>query len=559
MEEPGLIERGLRAGGRSARHGRAKVPWYAWAILCAAAPAAPAQEGAKEEKPEMELPAVVIESLDQSLLGAGGEPTAPEVKEESLPLAIPPLGPPVPVRLSDPTSTRPSFDDIPPAERPPSLRVRLFAEAARYRTLLAGVDALREVANGGVFGELFAEASDGHLEGAPWSRARAKLGASVKPSDPNAMRVEASYHAREQELPVDGFLTRSLNAPDRTQRFRQGGIDFRYRFEEDGGFVAGASVRGALASFRRMTGATSQGLVDGEAAAHLEMPLRGDLWALEMNLALGTRREEDMGGAHDRRRRLTAEAFGRIGTVSGWSVRAGVGFRRFGEREVFGPHVRLTHQDAPRERYWVGLAPHLEEPDIVGFWAGTPYASGEVGQEAERAPVRVEAGIEVKPGPDVSFSAMTSMRRSRGFLHTERAAGGLYRLANLERRWVSQTDCRFEWKLVGGFELSADYRLVVLDGSDVAYVVPHSGSARLARAGTLSAGVGMGVIGARDGSPGEGRLPAAWLLSADLGWEILDRWRVTVRGENLLDRDHRPFGEYAAEGMNVRGGVRYAF
>ncbi len=528
-----------------------------------------AQEGKQEQKPDLELPEVVITGIDESLLGVGETPDLPTAESEALPLAIPPLGTPAEITLTD-RATRTEFETIEAPEIPPELSVRGFFRAARYRTVTAGFDASKQVGGGGIFSQLWGRASDGHIRGGQWGRIGAEAGVVTKPSGSTGFRLALSHRAREQDLPVDGnppgdwSVSPAINPPDQTQRLRTSGADLRYRFDGQDGFVAGVLLRAETAEFRVGEGVPKQGFFDGGGDVHLEMPLDGRLWILEMDLGLGGLREESPEGETRKRQRITGALVGRLTVGGGWCYHAGILYRRLGDRDVIGPRLRVIHLEPPTRRVWVGIEPYFAEPDIIAFLDRVPFASGEVWQEPERAPVRAEAGVEVRPVSALSFHASTDLRRSRAFLRTARhpEGRGLYRLvADANHRWVSETALGLDWGLPLRFRLHADYHLTWVEGKHVSYVAPHRGALGIRYAGPVELGLELGYVSRRWGDPGQGerRLPETWLLSGDLSLELVQRWSLTVEGENLLDRRHWEYWEYIGLPRSIEAGIRYAF
>ncbi len=538
-------------------------------ISCLAAPATlHAQEGGTDEKPDIELPKVVITGIDESLLGVGETPDLPAVESEAVPLAIPPIGAPAEVTLPD-EATRTEFESIAAPDIPPELTVRGYVSAARHQSILAGFEASRQVGPGGLFLELWGRDSNGHIPGAPWSRVGAKAGVILKPTASAGFRAAVNHRVRHQELPRHGFATRDINLVSGgqeagVQRFTWSDVDLRYRFEGSDGFLTGLILRGEQATLRPEDETSERTLLNGTADVHLEMPLDANLWSLELDLALGGLREEMSDGSDSSRQRIHAGLIGRVSVGNGWNYHMGAVFKRLGDVEVIGPRIRLIHVSPPTRRLWVGVVPHFAEADYLGFLDRMPFSSGDAGLEPERAPVKVEAGIELRPTSDLSVLGETSVRRGAGFAHVERESSdrGFYQLvADTEKRWVSESAAGVDWRLPYAFHLSADYRFQLVEGERVAYVVAHRGSIGMKYTGPFNVGVQWRWIGSQWGSRAlsEGKLPAAGVLSASASLEVARQWSVKVTGENLLDRSYREYWEYEAMPRNVEAGVRYAF
>jgi len=530
------------------------------AQILAAGPGAWAQDTISDEKPDLDLPQVVIEGIDESLLGVG------EVADDSrqpdargLPLTIPDAGEPVDIRLTD-RAERVTFDDIDRPELPSLLTVRGFAYGGAFQTVRAGFDLKHELPAGGLFGSLDGTASDGHLDEAPWSRIGVTAGAAFEPAAGGAFRIEVSRRSREQDLPLAGLVTDDLVDPGRTQSYQRWGADVRYRIEGSGGFVAGLFAKGSRSGFRPDDLANKQSFTSGEGGLNLTLPLSGRVWSVSLDATGGALREEASDGTRDTRSILEGRLTTRIANVAGWGVIAGAAYHQLGKDDVVGPVVRIVYAEPPVVRYWAGVRPYFERPDLDGHLERTWVASGRVGQNPEFAWISGEAGVEVRPVDAVEVRVESNVRRSRGLLHVTRDGAGRYALANLDRRLVVDTDATARWMIVPGLEASASYRLRLLEGTDAPYVTPHQGRAGLsARIRALELSGGVGYVGERPGNANEGDLESAWLVNAGAAIEVASRWRVQARGENLTDQKYREYGEYEARGRYVEAGIRYAF
>lgn len=528
--------------------------------VLAGAPGAGAQETIPDEKPDLDLPRVVIEGIDESLLGVG------EVADDSrqpdargLPLTIPDAGKPVDIQLTD-RAERVSFDDIDRPELPSLLTVRGFAYGGAFQTVRAGFDLKHELPAGGLFGSLDGTASDGHLDEAPWTRIGVTAGAAFEPSMGGVFRVEVSRRSREQDLPVTGLITDDLVALGRTQSYQRWGADVRYRVEGGSGFVAGLFAKGSRSGFRPDDLANKQSFTSGEGGLNLSIPLSGQVWSISLDATGGALREEAPDGTRDTRAILEGRLTTRIANVAGWGVVAGAAYHQLGKDDVVGPVVRIVYSEPPVVRYWAGVRPYFERPDLDRHLERTWVASGRTGQNPEFASISGEAGVEVRPIDAVEVRVESNVRRSRGLLHLNREEDGRYSLRNLDRRLVVDTDASMRWALGGGVEASAAYRLRILEGTDAPYVSPHQGSAGLSfQLRSIELSAGASYVGERPGTGNEGDLESAWLVGAGASMEVASRWRIGARGENLTDQKYREYGEYEARGRYVEAGIRYAF
>jgi hypothetical protein len=529
-------------------------------LLCSIAATAGAQEGQPDEKPDLELPEVIIKGIDESRLGAGEMSVLREPEAKAIPLTAPPMGEPADVSLVD-HAARTEFGTIHPPELPPPLTVRGFLHGGSYQSLHAGFDAKKQLETGGVFGRLGGTASDGHLEEGAWSRTTASAGIVVEPNARSGLRLQLTRRSREQDLPPDGTFTAGLNPVGRVQTFRHWAGDLRYRYEERNGFTAGVAVEGHTAGFEADQTRRNQRVRDGNASIALEMPLRGRFWSIAMSLGIGGRIEELKGGGERERQRIHGALTGRVLGRGGLGLEAGVVFHRFGEEDIVGPKVRLSFDRPPVYRAWVGVAPYFREPDVLGFFDATSYAGGALGQEPERALWNIEGGVELQPVGGLRLTGESDLRQSEGFAHTDRAEVGLYELATLDERWILETTAGVDYRSPYGVGAELTYTMTEIEGTRIPYVAKHRGRAGIVYRGPIELGTHAELIGRRPTSPGERTraLGEVWLLSASGAVEIASRWWLAVEARNLTDTYYREFAEYDAPGRHVEAGVRYTF
>lgn len=524
-----------------------------------------AQEGQPDEKPDLELPEVIIKGIDESRLGTGEMSALREPEAKAIPLTAPPTGAPADMSLVD-HAARTEYGAIHPPALPPPLTVRGFIRGGSYQSLRAGFDAKQQLENGGVFGQLSGIASDGHLEDAAWSRTTASAGVVLEPNARSGLRLQVTRRSREQDLPIDGTFTPDLNAFDRTQRFRQWAGDLRYRYEAGNGFNAGVVVEGRTAGFQAEQVARDQRLRDGNAQIALDMPLRGRLWSIGMTLGIGGRTEELPEGGTLERERLHAELTGRVLQRGGLGIEAGAAFHRFGEEDIIGPKLRITLTNPPVYRTWIGVEPLLREPDIFSFFEETSYAYGTAGQRPETATWHLIGGTELLPVAGLHLTGEASLRRSEGYAHPSRAdtssgAGGLYELATLDERWVMDVDAGLDYRSPIGLGAIAEATFTEIEGTRISYVPKMTGRAGLVYRGVIELGVYADYLSERRTSPGEAteELGSVWLVSASGAVEIASRWWLALEGRNLADTYYRQFAEYDAPGRSLEAGLRYTF
>jgi hypothetical protein len=511
-----------------------------------------------DEKPEMDLPPITLEGLDERILGPGEALDASAPGQEPLPLDSSPPDLPDPITLG---GGSPAADFDPPDRSIWStpLLIHGFARGGTFQTITAGFDATHQLVTGGAFGRLAATASDGHLEDAPWSQIEARLGTSFEPVEGAAFRSEVAHTSREHHLPRSGEITSDLAAPGSVQTFHDWRADARYRFEQEG-FTAGVALEGERGVLREEGFSGRQVLQDGTASIHFDLPLYAKLWNVETNLALGALREERRSGSHRTRRRVVAQLLGRYRRPEGWGVEAGISYRELGSVDVVGPIVRITHAVPASYRIWASLEPHFAEPNLLDFLAETPYAAGVVEQDPERARLGLSGGIETSLRTGLTGEVRSSLRRSRGYLHAAVDSPGRYALVNLDRRLVFELDGVLTWTLPMEFVARAAYRMHQVEGAKISYVVRHSGEIEIEhRSDRFDAGASLRYLSARRGGEGEGELSPAWITSIEAAFPIAGLWRVSVSAHNLFDREYRELAEYRARGRAIEAGLRYSF
>lgn len=520
--------------------------------------AARAQDDDVDTKPEMDLPPITLEGLDETILGPGEAIGSAPAGQEPLPLDLPAPELPAPISLGSEDNAA----DFEPIGRPDGLtplRIQGFARGGSFQTITAGFDATHELTTGAASGRLAATASDGHLDDGAWSQVEARVGTSFEPVTGAAFRTEVAHTSREHELPRAGFLTDDLAVPGSVQTFHDWSADVRYRFEQEG-FTAGVALEGERGVLREETSRGRQAIEDGTASIHFDLPLYEKLWNIETNLALGALREERRSGSHAARRRVVAELLGRYEHPGGWGVEGGVAYRALGDVDVFGPIVRVSHTIPSAYRVWVAMEPHFTEPKLLDFLAETPYAAGVVEQDPERATVSLSGGGEMTLRTGLEGEVSASLRRSNGYLHADVDEPGRYALVNLDRRLVFELDGVLTWLLPEAFVATAAYRMHQVEGAKIPYVLRHSGELAVKRqAASFEFGASVRYLGSRWGGDDEGKLAAAWITSAEAAVPIAGLWRLSIGAHNLFDREYRELAEYRARGRWIEGGIRYSF
>jgi outer membrane cobalamin receptor len=211
-------------------------------------------------------------------------------------------------------------------------------------------------------------------------------------------------------------------------------------------------------------------------------------------------------------------------------------------------------------RYWVGVRPFFELPDLEGHLERTSVASARVGQGPELASISGEGGLEIRPVSAMEVRAEANVRRSRGLLHLQRDEAGTYALANLDPRLIVDVGASAALTVVPGLVARAGYDLKIVEGTDPSYVAPYRGDVGITfRTWPVEVSGGVRYLGERHGGPTEGDLAGTWLAEAGVEVELASRWRVRAWGENLTDEEYREYGEYEARGRYIEAGVRYAF
>lgn len=528
------------------------------AILCPAA--ALAQEGGRDAKPDLDLPEIVIEGIDESLLGVGETPVLLEPRTTAIPLPPPEIGPPVAVGLIDRT-TRADYAPVDVPFLPQTLSVQTLLRGGTYETMEMLIDAKHGYRSGGVFGTLSGTGGDGHLRNANWNRTRANAGFALDVRSNVAWRGEVSARARNQNLPPSGLLGAFSATDGGEQTFRRLAAETRLSMETDRATIGG-SVGATGVTFEEGSDTPEADLYEYGGALNVNVPLSGELWGIRASGELGGQHEEDESVSRFRRRQRL-EIVGHVARSSGWGLTAGFAAHRFGSDDIAGPILRLTHQAPPDRRVWVGIAPYFEEPHLLRFLEDTRFAALRIGQASERAAVNVEGGIELEPSRSVSLRSAAGLRRSRGFAHMDRDRDdtGLYALTTLGQRYVFDWSSDVTWRVFSSVSLEPSYRLRWIEGSAVPYVPRHTARIDATFRGPVTLRAGARYLGER--APGSGEetttLGDTWILSAGLDVEVGRRWLVSAEGDNLTDLEYRETAEYEAPGRTVQLGIQYAF